>query len=118
MARQIGKQVGRRLKSLREARGLAQAQLATISGKSIETISTFERGKVVTSLPTLEQIARILRVHLKDFFEDQMSVEDQPSSSKNALIVRNAPDFLSEDDLDIVATLVEKLAELKRRGQD
>ena len=43
MAMELSKNVGRKIKQHREARGLTQVQLASLLGKSVETISNFER---------------------------------------------------------------------------
>lgn len=111
MGTEIGKQIGRRLKELREARGLTQSQLAAILGKSVETISNFERGKVITSVLTLDRLARHLNVRVIDFFaaDDEVTPGGVQELSKHALTVRNAAEFLSDDDLEIVAGLVEVL---------
>ena len=110
MAMNIGKYVGQRIKNAREARGLTQNQLASLMGKSVETISNFERGKVVTSLMTLGQLAQHLNIPVKSFFEDvplDMSSSDAMSDAKLAL--RNAIDLLAEDDLEILAALADVL---------
>lgn len=112
---EISKQVGRRIKELREARGLTQAQLANLLGKSIETISNFERGKVATSLLTLEQLARRLDVRVKDFFDETMPLPVQQPSSDSARAITNALELLPEDDLEIVAGLVGVLEARRRR---
>lgn len=116
MASEIGKQVGARIKQFREARGLTQAQLADILGKSIETISNFERGKVLTSIHTLEQLARHLNVAVKDFFTDEapapMATDDL---SKHAQAVRNALAVLTEDDLEVLAGVADVLQARRRR---
>ncbi|MGE5478141.1 MAG: helix-turn-helix domain-containing protein [Bacteroidales bacterium] len=116
MATEIGKQVGRRIKEIRESRGLTQAQLATLARKSIETISNFERGKVVTSLVTLERLARLLEVQVRDFFPggDAPLLPPEPIS-RFALKVRNAAVLLPDDDLEVVAGLVDVLE--ARRGR-
>jgi len=116
MASEIGKRVGRRIKEIREGRGLTQAQVACMLGKSIETISNFERGKVVTSLETLERLGRQLGVQTKVFFDEQFeSVNSFEQVSENAIKVRNAADFLPEDDLEIIAGLVEVLEARRRK---
>ena len=52
----IGIHIGTRIRAFREARGLTQAQLAQLMRKNVETISNFERGRVVTSIRTLDQL--------------------------------------------------------------
>lgn len=112
---QLGEQIGRRIKSLREAKGLTQAQVADKLRKSVETISNFERGKTLTSVVTLGQLARILNVGIADFFQDSAPADDDADMSDSAIIVRNAAEMLSEDDLEIVAGLVKVLEGRRRR---
>jgi transcriptional regulator with XRE-family HTH domain len=115
MPMQLGEQIGRRIKSLREAKGLTQAQVADRLRKSVETISNFERGKTLTSVVTLGQLARVLNVRIADFFEGAAPAGDDHDLSDSAIIVRNAVDLLPEDDLEIVAGLVKVLEARRRR---
>jgi transcriptional regulator with XRE-family HTH domain len=69
MTKRIGAVVGKRIKALREARKLTQAQLGALAGKSTETISNFERGTTVPSLTTLADIAERLKVGVGEFFD-------------------------------------------------
>lgn len=119
MATEIGKQIGMRIKEAREQRGLTQAQLADMLGKSVETISNFERGKVLTSLLTLDRIAELLDVPTKTFldFGEGMDRPQRPLS-RHAMTVKNAADLLPDDDLEIVAGLIEVLETRRRRKQD
>lgn len=116
MATEIGKQVGKRIKELREARGLTQAQLAGLLGKSVETISNFERGKVITSLLTLEQLASHFGVAVRYFFADFPAPQPHGLQSETAIKVRNAADLLPEEDLEIIAGLIDVL-EARRRSR-
>ena len=50
MSANVSTQIGNRIKELREAAQLTQAELAALSLKSVETISNFERGKTMPSL--------------------------------------------------------------------
>lgn len=117
MVIEIAKQVGIRIKQCRESRGLTQAQLAQALGKSIETISNFERGKVATSLHTLEQIAVVLHVRVRDFFDDAEISGIPADMSANAVKVRNAAELLPEDDLEIVAGVIDVLGTRTNRGR-
>ena len=110
MVMDIGKQIGRRIKLAREARGLTQVHLADLLGKSVETISNFERGKVVTSLVTLNQLARHLKIPVKAFFDDEVPVSSPTESlSEAATTLRNAVVLLPEDDLEVLAGLADVL---------
>lgn len=113
----IGKRVGSKIRLFREARGLTQAQLADILGKSVETVSNFERGKVVTSLHTLDRVARHLGVGIRNFFdEDALPETPEIIRSPAAIAVRNATDILPDDDLEVVAGLIAVLEGRRRRS--
>ncbi len=116
MTSNIGQAIGARIKTFREARGLTQAQLAEILGKSIETISNFERGKVLTGIHTLEQLAQHLNVRVKDFFSDEPPKPMvQETVSPHVLAIRNALDVLPEDDLEVLAGVADVLQARRRR---
>ena len=117
MATQIGQLVGRRIRQLRKARGLTQAELAGLVGKSVETISNFERGKTITSLFTLAELSRHLNVALKEFFDDAPS---EPFLSpvppkKYAASIQSALNLLSEEDIRIVASVTKSLMARKHK---
>jgi excisionase family DNA binding protein len=54
--------VGKRLRTLREAAGLTQLQLAATSGLTHEAISRLERGQRAASAETVRQLAQALGV--------------------------------------------------------
>lgn len=114
----IGKQVGSRIKQYREARGLTQLALADLMGKSVVTISNFERGKVVTSLHTLEQLARHLNCAVKDFFGDLPPEPLESPEAEFAITVRNVLARLSDEEIKgIVGGLTDVLDARKRRRE-
>lgn len=61
--------VGRRLRGIREAAGLTQAELAALALKSVETVSNFERGRTLPSIRTLALLAERLDCSVADFFD-------------------------------------------------
>lgn len=71
MNRDIGRLLGTRIHDLRKAAGLSQVQLASLMGKSVETISNFERGKTIPSVLTLTDLSDRLGIELKDCFDFQ-----------------------------------------------
>jgi transcriptional regulator with XRE-family HTH domain len=77
MEESVGIMLGRRLRELREAARLTQAELASLSLKSVETISNFERGKTVPSVITLASLARHLDCSMADLFT---TVKSAPKS--------------------------------------
>ena len=61
---------GNRLRSLRQALGLSQEQLAERIDVSPETISNLERGVHSPNFGRLENIARGLEVDIPELFRD------------------------------------------------
>ena len=57
-----------RLKELRAARGLTQAELAQMAGVSRKTINTVENGVFVPSTILALTLARALKVTVEDIF--------------------------------------------------
>jgi len=61
--------LGMRLKELRKAKQLSQEELSDKVGISPKHLSRLEMGRGFPSLETLEKIAGILHVELKEFFD-------------------------------------------------
>lgn len=61
---------GKRLRELREAKGLTQETLAHEAGLDRTYISSVERGERNISLENIECLALALGVKIKDFFKD------------------------------------------------
>ncbi len=64
----ISVDVGQRLKTLREERGISMRTLARNSGLSANALSMIERGLTSPSISTLFKIATALGVPITDFF--------------------------------------------------
>jgi transcriptional regulator with XRE-family HTH domain len=64
----LGKAIGRRIKEIREKKGLTAEQLAWKHNISKGYWSRIESGDRIPSIPMLDKIAKALGVHLKDFF--------------------------------------------------
>jgi transcriptional regulator with XRE-family HTH domain len=60
--------VGVRVGLIRRRRGLTQAELAGRIGRSIEAVSSIERGRHRPSLGILERLAEALDVPIREFF--------------------------------------------------
>jgi transcriptional regulator with XRE-family HTH domain len=58
-------ELGERIRSLREKRGLTQAGLAERTGLSVIFVRKLETGERNASFETLERIARVLRATLR-----------------------------------------------------
>ena len=63
------KQMGRRLKALREARDLSRAELAERAGISREYVRLLEAGRYDPTVGTLQKLAKALRVKLAALLE-------------------------------------------------
>jgi transcriptional regulator with XRE-family HTH domain len=62
-------QFGRRLKALREARGVSQAALAERAGLTREYVNKLEAGKYDPTLGTLGRLAKALGVTERAFLD-------------------------------------------------
>lgn len=61
--------LGMRMKEIRKARQMSQEQVSDKVGISPKHLSRVEMGKGYPSLETLEKIASVLQVELKEFFD-------------------------------------------------
>ena len=87
--------IGPKVRTLRQDRGLALADLAAHSGLSSGMLSKIERGQVFPTLPTLLRIAMVFGVGLDHFFRpdahrpmfeitrarDRLALPDSPDGS-------------------------------------
>jgi transcriptional regulator with XRE-family HTH domain len=63
------KTFGKRLKQLREEKGISQAQLAFEAEIQISQISRIERGLINTTIANVKLLSKILDVSLKELFD-------------------------------------------------
>ena len=74
---EIGKKTarnfGKRLKELREAKGLSQERFAEVLNLNSTYISRIETGKRSPSLPNIARIAQALGVPIASLFETPLS---------------------------------------------
>ena len=66
-------QFGRRLSDLRHKQRLTQRDIAEYCCVSVQAVSKWETGKSCPDVLMLDDLAKILRVEIKDFFEEQKS---------------------------------------------
>ena len=67
--------VGKKLRTVREERGLSQRELAQRAGVSTNAISLIERDENSPSVSTLQSLATALNVRMSYFFEDQKTTQ-------------------------------------------
>lgn len=75
--------LGARIKEIRKAKKLSQDALAERVGIDAKHLSRLEVGGSFPSLDTLERLAEVLEVELKDFFE--FVHENDPKELKGVL---------------------------------
>lgn len=68
------KEIGSRIKALREAKGLSARQLAKAASLDPTQISKIENGKSTPSLQALTRICNVLEIKLSEFFSDESDV--------------------------------------------
>ena len=77
MSEQLKQNIGLRVKTARQQQGMTQAQLAEAIDKAFETISNIERGKTAPNFSTLADIANVLGLPMREFFElEDVDVSD------------------------------------------
>jgi transcriptional regulator with XRE-family HTH domain len=74
-SRELRRRFGAQVQSLREARGLTQEALAEKIARSVDTVSSIERGINATTLETGYRLAKALEVPLARLFD----ISDGPS---------------------------------------
>lgn len=79
--------LGAKIKSLRQTRGLTQADLAEKINTSLKHFGELERGKGNPSLKTLKSIAQILDVEICElFYFGHLDACDQITKSEQTLL--------------------------------
>ena len=66
---EISKNLGLRIKELREKRGLTQLKLAEILNMEASNLSKIERGVQIPKEESLENISKALEVEVKELFD-------------------------------------------------
>ncbi|MEQ9519143.1 MAG: helix-turn-helix transcriptional regulator [Parvibaculum sp.] len=112
----IKKAVGLKIKEFRAARGLTQADLADVIGRSVDTVSHLERGVSLPNFRTLELLSVELKVPMRSFFP---SSDAELKSAKRASAIAQVEALineLQERDLETAIELLEVLVKSKKRS--
>ena len=83
-ADEAGAAVGRRLRALRETRGLTLTQVAASCNRSVGYLSQIERGISQPTVQVLHDLSRLLGVQVGWFFEERI----EPLLAEMAVVVR------------------------------
>jgi transcriptional regulator with XRE-family HTH domain len=70
--------LGRRIAELRSARGLTQEQFAERYGTSVRYFQEIEAGRENLTLDSLVRIARLLKVRVRDLFDEPTRPRAKP----------------------------------------
>lgn len=95
---------GRRVKESREQIALSKEKFAEMINRSINYVSDLERGRTSSSVHTLHQISKALKVSTDNLlYGDIMMCNKKEHSNKEILL--NIIDRCDEDELDILKDL-------------
>ncbi len=92
--------VGRRVKALRKQQGLSQEKLAEKVGKSVDAISSIERGVSMPMLETAYALSEALGVRFFDLFREEsqaVEVESLPAEVQDLVhLIREQPEAVRQ----------------------
>ena len=95
------KQVGKRVRELREARGLTQEQLAEKAGINGKYFGGVERGEANLTLTTIDKISKALAVPVAELF---VNVGNKPANDQE-VVRRLVNAIIKQGDAEKVARL-------------
>ena len=75
---ELQNRIGLRVQALRKVRGLTQEGLAERSGKSVDTLSLIERGRILPALDTLYALAEGLGEPVTTLLPDDVGGPEVP----------------------------------------
>lgn len=105
----ISKQVGRRIRELRKARGLSQEALGERSGHHFSYVGQVERGEKNVSLFNLQKIAEALDVAIHQLFIFSVDSENFVESEERIRQILNLLHKLDQDHIKRLHKAIEAL---------
>lgn len=106
--------IAKRIKYIREKKGMSQKELITAVGLGAPMYSRIETGKSEPSLTTLEKIAKALGVKLADFFEVDDNLEDINSFDASLMEKVKTIEALDSEEKKMVFAFVDALVGKKK----
>lgn len=101
--------LGRRIKTLRELRGLTQNDFAAELDRSVDAVSMIERGLNWPSIATVERMAPALNVSTTELFNDLGTTG--PTNGQDLVVVaRELLAKLGQPELEVAVATLEALA--------
>ena len=113
MYEHLKRNLGLRVKAIRQHQGMTQPQLAEAIDKSFETISNIERGRTAPGFTTLAEIAQVLGVPMREFFEP----EDADTTDARQRLMAQVNAMIAQMDDRTLSTLL-KLGTVLQEGGD
>lgn len=112
-------QIGQKIQTAREEKGISQEQLAKFLGCSQAALSNYEKGKRRLYLSQLEKLSEILEKPL-DFFVEYSSgsIASPPADSSSQLVTKlvNSINLLNEEQLCLVSEFIDFLQWKSKQG--
>lgn len=106
------KRVGKRIQSVRKARGMTQAALAQAADLSVKYVSNIECGNKVPTLDTFIVIANVLQIDANTLLADVLDVSvAQESGDVSAKLAELKPN-VQRKLLRVLDTLIEEIKTL------
>ncbi|NQZ76833.1 MAG: helix-turn-helix domain-containing protein [Ekhidna sp.] len=106
--------VGEKIKTVREAKGLSQKQVALSINMDPSQYSKIEKSKTDPSVSTLEKIADALSVSLPELFQSDEIFKDIDSADKTIMEKLRLIEQLDEDEKLSVFKIIDSLFAKKR----
>jgi transcriptional regulator with XRE-family HTH domain len=113
----LGRAVGLRVKALRQRRGLSQEELAERIDRSLNAVSSIERGRTLPNFTTLERLSEVLGVPVREFFDHQPDASDNPRRARLMSELFNAARELGDADLELALEQVRVLSRARPKGK-
>ncbi len=103
-------QIGRVIRTHRDATGMTQATLAEAIGLEIETISRMETGKRLPTIEKLLEIADVFRIPVASFFETVNAITQQPAADLYAQKISAAMNGIPKSGKNFVLEMAQDYA--------
>lgn len=104
----VAQRLGKRIKALRQAKGLTQSQLAEATGYEPITISRFERGEYAPGLDALETLGQVFNASIAEFFASESDEESVARLRHNL-----CDEVYSTGDAATLASMLKAIRKLK-----
>ena len=106
--------IGEQIKTVREAKGLSQKQVALSINMDPSQYSKIEKGKTDPSISTLEKVADALNVSLPELFQSQEIFKDINSADKTIMEKLQLIEQLDDQEKTSLFNIIDSLFAKKR----